>query len=518
MAHWLNLGQNFKVNARKYPDKPVLKDQNRSFTWRQANERVNRLADSLLSLGVKKGDKVCVLLENSVEFVELYLATAKTGIIIVPINFRLVGREIEYIVNNSDSVAFFVHEQFTETVDSIKAELTGIAPENYFVIGSQTEGYREYETFLGGGSPEEPVCDVSPSDIWVLIYTSGTTGKPKGVLRSHQSHISFYLLNALDFGFTKDDVCMNVMPLCHINSVYFTFTFLYLGGSVYIHPALSFRAEEVLEIIERERITFISLIPTHYNLILNVSEKARARDVSSIRKLLCSSAPVRQKMKSEIMEFFPGVQLYEAYGSTEAGTVTVLRPEEQLRKLGSIGSECLGTDSVKILDLDGREVPTGEVGEIYSCGPMLFDSYYKLPEKTASSFRGRYFSAGDMGKKDEEGFCYIVDRRDNMIITGGENVYPSEVEEVVGSLDCVFDCACIGLPDDKWGEKVAVVVIPHADFPEGELVGIITEHCKTNLAKFKRPKEIKIIKREDMPRTATGKILHRKLRDRYRGQ
>ncbi|MDR3553792.1 MAG: AMP-binding protein [Syntrophobacteraceae bacterium] len=516
MAHWLNLGQNFKVNASKYPDKPVLKDQGRSFTWRQTNERVNRLADSLLSLGVKKGDKVCVLLENSVEFVELYLASAKTGIIIVPINFRLVGREIEYIVNNSDSVAFFVHDQFTETVDSIRAELTGLSPERYFVIGSQTEGYREYEAFIGGGSPEEPVCDVSPSDIWVLIYTSGTTGKPKGVLRSHQSHISFYLLNALDFGFTKDDVCMNVMPLCHINSVYFTFTFLYLGGSVYIHPALSFRAEEVLEIIERQRITFISLIPTHYNLLLNVSEKARTRDVSSIRKLLCSSAPVRQKMKSEIMEFFPGVQLYEAYGSTEAGTVTVLRPEEQLRKLGSIGSECLGTDLVKILDQDGREVPAGEVGEIYSCGPMLFDSYYKLPDKTASSFHGRYFSAGDMGKKDEEGFCYIVDRRDNMIITGGENVYPSEVEEVVGSLDCVFDCACIGLPDDKWGEKVAVVVIPHAGFTGGELTEIITEHCKTNLAKFKRPKEVMIIKREDMPRTATGKILHRKLRDRFR--
>ena len=443
MANWLNLGQNFKINAAKYPDKPVLKDRDRSFTYRQTNERVNRLSNSLLALGIKKGEKICVLLENSVEIVELYLATAKTGIIIVPINFRLVGREIEYIVNNSDSVAIFVHEQFTETLDAIRSELTAMAPERYFVVGDSKAGYRQYEAFLAAGSSDEPACEVSPSDIWLLIYTSGTTGKPKGVLRSHQSHIAFYLLNALDFGFTKEDVCMNVMPLCHINSVYFTFTFLYLGGSVHIHPALSFRAEEVLEIIEREKITFISLIPTHYNLILNVSKEARTRDLGSIRKLLCSSAPVRQKMKVEIMEFFPGVELYEAYGSTEAGTVTVLRPEEQLRKMGSIGSECLGTDFVKILDPEGREVPVGEVGEIYSRGPMLFDSYYKLPEKTAASFRGKYFSAGDMGKKDEEGFYHIVDRRDNMIITGGENVYPSEIEEVVGSLDCVFDCACI---------------------------------------------------------------------------
>ena len=513
MAHWMNLGQNFKVNAKKYPDTLALKDQNRSFTYRQTNERVNRLADSLLCLGLKKGDKVAVLLENSIEIVELYLATAKTGLVIVPINFRLVGREIEYIVNNSDSVAIFVHEQFTGTVDQIGAELRNIAPDRWFVVGGPAAGYREYEAFISGGSSQEPACEVKPSDTWILIYTSGTTGRPKGVLRSHESHIAFYMINALDFGFRSDDICMNVMPLCHINSVYFTFTFLYLGASVYIHPALSFKGEEVLEIIEREKITFISLIPTHYNLILSVSGKGRSRDVSSIRKLLCSSAPVRQKMKMEIMDFFPGVQLYEAYGSTEAGTVTVLRPEEQLRKLGSIGCESLGTDLVRILDEKGREVPVGAIGEIFSRGPMLFDGYYKLPEKTANSFRGEYFSAGDMGRKDEDGFFYIVDRRDNMIITGGENVYPSEVEEVIGGHECVFDCACIGLPDEKWGEKVVAVVVLRPGLAGDQLGEALKERCKTGLARFKRPKEIIFVKSEEMPRTPTGKILHRKLRE-----
>jgi acyl-CoA synthetase (AMP-forming)/AMP-acid ligase II len=306
------------------------------------------------------------------------------------------------------------------------------------------------------------------------------------------------------------------MPLCHINSTFFTFTFTYVGASVYIHPAISFQAEEILEIVERERITFISLIPTHYNIILNVSPEGRKRDVGSIRKLLCSSAPVRKSMKLAIMDFFKGVELYEGYGSTEAGIVTVLKPEYQMSKLGSIGFESLGTEFVKLLDENGKEVPVGEVGELYSKGPMLFNEYYKLPEKTAAAFRDGWFSAGDMARKDADGFFEIVDRKDNMIITGGEHVYPSEVEEVVGSHECVFDCACIGLPDDKWGEKVVAVVCkkPGLD-PEQIDHEAIIECCRDKLAGYKRPKEVIFIDPEAMPRTPTGKILHRKLREKY---
>jgi acyl-CoA synthetase (AMP-forming)/AMP-acid ligase II len=299
--------------------------------------------------------------------------------------------------------------------------------------------------------------------------------------------------------------------LCHINSTFFTFTFIYVGASVHVHPARSFRPEEILEIIEREKITFISLIPTHYNTILNVSEDAKKRDVSSIRKLLCSSAPVRKNMKLAIMEFFPGVQLYEGYGSTEAGIVTVLKPEDQLRKLGSIGSESLGTDFVKILDESGREVPIGKVGELYSRGPMLFDEYYKLPDKTAAAFRGEWFSAGDMACMDADGFFQIVDRKDNMIITGGEHVYPSEVEEVIGSMPEVFDVAVISLPDDKWGERVTAVVIPKTEIDQAAIIAA----CRARLPGFKVPKQVLIIAADEMPRTATGKILHRILRERY---
>ena len=517
MAGWMNLGQNLKVNAKKFPNTVMLKDSQRSFTYPQVNKRVNQLAHSLLSLGLSKGDKVAVLLENSIEIVEVFLATAKTGLIVVPINFRLVSAEVEYIAENSDAKAFIVHDEFTSTVDPIKANLKNIAADNYISVGQGVEGYRGYDEFIENASDSEPPIEVAPEDTWILIYTSGTTGKPKGVVRSHESHIAFFLVNSIDFGFNDHDNCMNVMPLCHINSTFFTFTFLYIGASVYIHPARSFRPEEILEIVEREKISFISLIPTHYNLILNVSEDAKKRDVSSIRKLLCSSAPVRKSMKLAIMEFFPGVELYEGYGSTEAGIVTVLKPEYQMKKLGSIGFESLGTEFIKILDEDGKEVGIGEVGELYSRGPMLLDEYYKLPDKTAAAFQDGWFSAGDMAMRDEDGFYQIVDRKDNMIITGGEHVYPSEVEEVIGSHQEVFDCAVIGLPDDKWGEKVAAVIIKKQGADDSAInEEIIKNCCKEQMAGYKSPKEILFINEDEMPRTPTGKILHRKLREKFR--
>jgi acyl-CoA synthetase (AMP-forming)/AMP-acid ligase II len=513
MACWLNLGQMVKMNAKKFPKSVALKDKERSFTYHEFNNRVNKLAHSLLSLGLKKGDKFAVLLENSIEIVEAYLAAAKTGLVIVPLHFRFIGREIENVIENSDAQAFIVHDEFTPTVDSVKKDLINIPSDRYIVVGKKTKGYKEYEEFIQDSPESEPEFNVECKDPWIILYTSGTTGTPKGVVRSHESYIAFFLINAVDFGFNEHDVCLNVMPLYHVNSTFYTFLFLYLGGTAYIHPARHFKADEILEIIEKEKITYISLIPTHYNLILNASEEAKKRNVKSIRKLLCSSAPVTKSMKKAIMDFFPGVELYEAYGSTEAGLVTVLKPEDQLRKLGSIGYEAVGTDCVQLLDEEGNEVAIGQIGELYSRGPMMFDEYYKMPEKTSSSFRGEWFSAGDMAKRDEDGFYYIVDRKDNMIITGGEHVYPSEVQEVVCSHPEVFDCAVIGLPHEKWGEQVVAVVIPRKKSKLNEKK--VREYCKDKIAGYKRPKTVIFIKDEEMPRTPTGKILHRKLRERY---
>lgn len=511
-APWLNLGEIFCVNAVKYPDHVAFFDSERSYTFPESNSRVNRLSHALVDMGFAKGDKLSCFLENSIEICELYLACAKTGIVINPINFRLMGKDVAYIADNADAKAFFVHHEFVPVIESIRGDLPKM--ENYICIGGEADKYQEYESLLARYPETEPDVKVEPEDTWVLLYTSGTTGKPKGVVRSHESYTAFYLINAVDFGFTEQGVCLNVMPLCHVNSTFFSFAFTYVGGSVYIHPARGFDAAELLQVIEKSKSTFISLIPTHYNLILNVpQEEAKKYDVSSIKKLLCSSAPGPRELKLGIMEFFKGVELYEGYGSTEAGIVTVLKPHEQLTKLGSIGKESCGTDLVKILDEDGKPVPVGEVGELYSRGPMLFDGYYKLPEKTTQSFRDGWFTARDMARQDEDGYFYIVDRKDNMIITGGEHVYPSEVEAVISTHPAVFDVAVIGVTDPKWGEAVKAVVIlkEGASATDKEII----DFCRDKMTGFKKPKSVDFINADEMPRTGTGKILHRKLRERY---
>jgi len=238
--------------------------------------------------------------------------------------------------------------------------------------------------------------------------------------------------------------------------------------------------------------------------------------VDCVKKLMISSAPARRDTKLAIMEYFKNSQLYEAYGSTEAGLVTLLLPHEQFDKLGSIGREIPGTDLIKILDEDGNELGANQVGELYSRTPMVFDYYWKLPEQTEAAFRGEYFSAGDMAYRDEEGYYYLVDRKKNMIITGGENVYPSEVENCIGGHPAVKDVAVIGVPDAKWGEAVTAIVILHQGYePSPELAQELSEYTKGKIAGFKRPKKIDFIAEADMPRTGTGKILHRVLRERY---
>ncbi|MCX7703001.1 MAG: long-chain-fatty-acid--CoA ligase [Planctomycetota bacterium] len=510
---WLNLGQNFRVLARKNPDRLAFKDPFQSYTFGDYNRRVNKVSNALLRLGLKKGDKISCVMDNIIEIVDLYLATAKTGIVLNPVNFRLSSREIEYIVNHCDSKALFVQQDFISEVEAIRKSLPNV---KYFVCTAKesVKDYLRYDDLLSSSSEAEPNISVEPEDVWVILYTSGTTGKPKGVVRTHESYTAFYLINAIDFDYREDDICLTVMPLCHVNSTFFSFAFTYIGATVCLTSARKFDPLKIFELIDREKITFISLIPTHYNLMLAVPEEERKKyDLRSIRQLLCSSAPVRRTTKLGIMELFKGVRLYEGYGSTEAGIVTVLKPDEQLNKLGSIGRESLGTDFVKLLDEKGNEVPVGEVGEIFSRGPMLFKEYYKMPEKTAASFKNGWFSAGDMGRKDEDGYFYIVDRKDNMIITGGEHVYPSEVEEVICQHPAVMDCAVIGVPDEKWGEAVKAVVVlkDGAKATEQELI----EHCRGKMAAFKRPKSVDFIKSEEMPRTPTGKILHRILRSRY---
>jgi len=519
MSRWMHAGEIIRMGAYFYPDKMGAKDLYRSLTFREWNERCCRLANGLLGLGLEKNDKVAILAYNCLEWMEIYGAVAKAGLVAVPIMFRLTPVEYEYILHNSEAKAFIVAGAFTEGVDSIRSELTNIPASNFifFGDGSVPEGYTHYEDLIAGASAEEPGMKVDHKDAWVIMYTSGTTGKPKGVVRSHESFMAQYLTNIIELGFNRDDIGLMVMPMCHINSIFYSFVFTYTYGGVCVYNVVSFDPQHLLKTLAEERITFTSLVPTHYIMMLALPEEVKnSFDVSCVRKLMCSSAPARRDTKIEIMNYFKNSELYEAYGSTEAGLVTLLRPDDQMRKLGSIGRELIATDRIKLLDPDGNEVPVGEVGELYSRTPMIFDEYWKMPEVTKAAFHGEWFSAGDMARMDEDGYYTLVDRKKNMIITGGENVYPSEVEDAVGSFPQVKDVAVIGIPDPKWGEAIKAIVILHQGVePSDELAKEILTHTRKRIAGFKCPKSMDFISEGDMPRTGTGKILHRLLRERY---
>jgi len=515
MSQLLHCGEILKMNAILFPEKVGARDLVRSMTFRQWNERACKLANGLLGLGLQKGDRVGILAYNCVEWMEIYAAVAKAGLIAVPINFRLTGPEVTYIMQNSEAKAMIFQDDFLGLVETIRKDLD-VSEGRFVHFGGQATpaGFRGYEELMERASSQEPDVEVAAEDIWTFMYTSGTTGKPKGAIRSHESYVIFYLINEVDFGFHRGDTGLLVMPMCHVNSIFYSFVFTYCGASVCVYNMKSFDPEHLLKTLSEERITFTSLVPTHYIMMLGLPEDVKQRyNCDAVTKLLISSAPARRDTKLAIMDFFKNSQLFEAYGSTEAGLVTLLRPDEQFSKLGSIGREITGSGRIKLLDEKGKEVPEGEVGELFSRTPHAFQGYWKLPEKTAEAFRGPYCSAGDMARRDEEGYYYLVDRKSNMIITGGENVYPSEVENCIGGHPKVKDVAVIGIPHEKWGEAVHAVIIlkEGQEATEKEII----EWCRDKIAGYKRPKSVSFIREEEMPRTATGKILHRLLRERF---
>ena len=517
-SRWMHVGTILKMNSINYPEKLGWQDKLKEFTFKEWNERACRLSNGLKELGVGYQEPFAIISYNRGEWMDIYAACAKGGQIAVPVLFRLSGPEIEYIVNHSECKAFIVEEPFVELIDSIKDRLP-ISKDAYIYLGNGPvpDGYIGYEELLERSNPREPNVIVDCADTWTIMYTSGTTGRPKGVVRTHESNIAQYVLNNVNMGVRPTDKVMLVMPMCHVNSIFYSFPYTLVSAPVFVYNMVSFDPEDLLRTIEKYKITFTSLVPTHYVMILSLPDEVKKRyDVSSIRQLLISSAPARKELKLAIMDYFKNAELWEAYGSTEGGLVTLLRPEDQFKKLGTIGREIFGIDRIRLLDENKQEVPDGEVGELFYRTPMLFKEYLKDPEKTKEAFYEGWSSAGDMAKRDEDGYYILVDRKANMIITGGENVYPSEVEAVIATHEAVEDVAVIGVPDPKWGEAVkAVVVLKDGYEPTEELSKGIIEWTKGKIAGYKRPKSVDFIKDEEMPRTPTGKILHRLLRERY---
>ena len=518
MSAVLNVAQAVRAYARLQPDKIGARDSRRVLTFAQWNTRASRLANALRARGLRPGDRVALLAYNRVEWMEMYVGLGKAALVAVPVNFRLVGPEIRYIVEHCHARAMIVEDELVERVDGLRDGLD-IAADGWIRIGDGTQdGWTDYEALVSGGSGAEPDVPVKPSDTWALMYTSGTTGKPKGAIRNHEGMALISLVTALDMGLTREDTALLVMPMCHANSLNFACTFTYLGATVVVDDRKSFDPEALLATMASQHVTFTSLVPTHYIMTLGLPEAVKASyDVSRVTKLMISSAPARKDTKLAILDYFRNSQLYELYGSSEAGWVTLLRPEEQIDHLGSVGREWTGSGPVKILDPQGNEVPDGEVGELFSLTPYTFDGYLDDPVKTADSLRpDGYCSVGDMARRDQRGYIYLVDRKSNMIITGGENVYPSEIEGVLGRYPGVKDVAVIGVPHEKWGEAVHAVLVMRdgADATAAEVL----EWCRDKMAGYKRPRAVSFMDESEIPRTATGKILHRVLRERLAGK
>jgi len=517
MSPLAHIGDALGYYARLFPDQVGARDLERAMTFRQWNERARRLANAFSGIGLSKGDCVCILAYNCLEWMEIYSATALASLIAVPINFRLVGPEIKYIVENCEAKALIVQDDLVDLVEAVRADLP-VPADRFISFGSthHNAGYRAYEDLIAKASGADPPVQVSAKDPWTLMYTSGTTGKPKGAIRSHQGSAMLSLVTEVEMGLSRRDAALLVMPMCHANSLYFFGAFTYCGAPCTIYSRKSFDPEHLLRTLAEGGATFTSLVPTHYIMMLGLPAAVRERyNVGAVTKLMISSAPARRDTKLAILEHFRSSGLYELYGSTEAGWVTMLHPDEQFTKLGSVGRECVGSRPIRLLDAQGGDVGPGEAGELYSCNPYTFDGYWKLPEKTKEAFRGDYCTVGDLARRDDDGYIHLVDRKSNMIISGGENVYPSEVETVLGANPKVKDVAVIGLADAKWGERVHAVIV--ARDGEAPTEAEILDWCRERIAGHKRPRSVSFLREEEMPRTATGKILHRVLRTQLGG-
>ncbi|MGB6246393.1 acyl-CoA synthetase [Gordonia sp. (in: high G+C Gram-positive bacteria)] len=502
------IGSRITIHSRRRPDRVALVDgeSGAEFTYAELEARTNALADALRAKGVRNGDRVALVALNSPHFLEVIFAVQKLGAIAVPANYRLVAPEIRYILDDSAACMVFASTQVLDTVREA-AEGTHVR-EIIEIPSAQTRGpSSEYEALIAAGDPARVEVDIAHDDLSMIMYTSGTTGFPKGAMLTHGNHLWNAANNmTCDDGLIRQDTTLVVAPLFHIGAFgIFTAPLLYLGGTSVIYE--TFDPQSWLNAVEEYRPAVAFCVPSMWGSIIACG--LQDRDLSSLRYVFSGGAPCPLVCIDEFVR--RDVPFTEGFGMTEAAPfVSILAPGDVMAKAGSVGKPVTHVD-VRIVDDRGDEVAIGETGEMLVRGPNIFVGYWQKPEATASALQSGWYHTGDLATCDEDGFYSIIDRKKDMVISGGENVYPAEVEQALYQNPKIAEVAVIGTPHEHWGEMVTAVVVlkPGADLTADELEAWARER----LSAFKCPRRIEFV--DELPHTATGKVLKREIRKRW---